>query len=162
MEPQQYLEIYLDDHRAGAAGGLQLAYRLYRNNSRGPWAVELEEFTHQIERDSRTLAQIREALGMEGGRLKAVAALAGERIGRLKLNGHLLGYSPLSRVVEVEAMMSGVLAKRRLWASLGAAQTSFPELERFDFEGLGAEAESQLDLLTRVHRWAAGLAFETA
>lgn len=160
MEPHRYLEIYLDDHRAGAAGGLRLARRLSHNNSRGPWAGELEELAHRIERDSRTLAQVRDALGMHGGTMKTVAVLAGERIGRLKLNGHLLGYSPLSRVLEVETMMSGVSAKRRLWEALDEVQASFDELEPFDFEALTREAESQLDLLSRVHLWSIGLAFE--
>ena len=159
MEPHRYLEIYLDDHRAGATGGLRLARRLYRSNAKSPWAAELEELAHRIERDGRTLTQVREALGMDGGTLKAVAALAGERIARLKPNGHLLGYSPLSRVVEVEGLMAGVSAKRRLWAALEEVQNSFDALAPFDFEGLGAEAESQLDLLSRVHRWASVLAF---
>jgi hypothetical protein len=160
LEPNRYLEIYLDDHRAGATGGLRLARRLWRNNAKSPWAGELEELTHRIERDSRTLAQVRDALGMDGGTLKAVAALAGERIARLKPNGHLLGYSPLSRVVEVEGLMAGVSAKRRLWAALEKVQEFSDGLEQFDFEGLGDEAESQLDVLSRVHRWASGLAFE--
>lgn len=161
MEPHQYLEIYLDDHRAGAIGGLRLARRLYRNNAKSPWSGELEELAHRIARDSHALTQVRDALGMDGGTLKAVAAVAGERIARLKPNGHLLGYSPLSRVVEVEGLMAGVSAKRRLWAALEEVQDAFGELAQFDFEGLGAEAESQLDVLSRVHRWASGLAFET-
>ncbi|HLU30521.1 MAG TPA: hypothetical protein VK088_02085 [Acidimicrobiia bacterium] len=160
MGPPGYLEIYLDDHRAGAAGGSRLARRIYRNNAAGPWAGELEELSRRIDRDKRTLKEVREALGMDGGMLKTVSAVAAERIARLKFNGHLLGYSPLSRVLEVESLMSGVLAKRRLWAALHVAQPSYPELERFDFEGLGTEAESQLEVLGRVHGWATGLAFE--
>ena len=159
MGPPGYLEIYLDDHRAGAAGGSRLARRLYRNTAAGPWAGELEELSRRIDRNKRTLKGVREALGLDGGMLKALSAVAVERIGRLKLNGHLLGYSPLSRVLEVEALMSGVMAQRRLWAALQAAQPSYPELERFDFDGLGAETESQLEVLSKVHNWAVGLAF---
>ena len=53
-------------------------------------------------------------LGVAQGRLKPLAAVFGERLGRLKLNGRLWGYSPLSRLDELELLQIGVVGKRML------------------------------------------------
>jgi len=51
-------------------------------------------------------------------RAKQFVAWTAEKAGRLKLNGRLLGYSPLSRVEELEALRLGVTGKRMLWIAL--------------------------------------------
>ena len=61
-------------------------------------------------RGRRSLLATMEALGARVDRLKAAAAWGGEKLGRLKLNGQLRGYSPLSRVVELEGLALGVWA----------------------------------------------------
>jgi hypothetical protein len=40
------------------------------------------------------------------------------RVGRLKRNGQLRGYSPLSRVLELEALSVGIAGKLALWETL--------------------------------------------
>jgi hypothetical protein len=89
----EYLAIYLNDHRAGAAGG--------------------------------------------------------------KPNGHILTYSPLSRVIEVEALMAGVQVKQRLWVTLRLLTPARPALNLFDFAALERRGAEQLDILAEVHEWAA-------
>ena len=58
-------------------------------------------------------------LGVGPDRFKVAGAWAGEKAGRLKLNGHLTSYSPQSRVIELEGLVVGVTGKRCLW--VGAA-----------------------------------------
>jgi hypothetical protein len=58
------------------------------------------------------------ALGVKTDPLKVVVGWGAEKVGRLKLNGRLLGYSPLSRLVELETLAVGVYAKLALWRSL--------------------------------------------
>src|SRR4051794_32297540 len=58
------------------------------------------------------------ALDVGEDHLKTIAARVGERIGRLKPNGNLLSYSPLSRVVELEGLALGVTGKQGLWRAL--------------------------------------------
>lgn len=43
-----------------------------------------------------------------------------EKFGRLKLNGQLTGYSPLSRLIEIEGLLIGVGGKLSLWENLRA------------------------------------------
>ena len=155
----QVLEIYLDDHWAGAAAGLALARRLRSHNRDTEWNPRLSGCVAEIEEDSRTLAQIRRDLGFEGGGLKRLAALAGERVSSLKPNGRIFTYSPLSRVLECEALQAGVSAKRSLWASLSEVYGSDPEMFGYDFDELVARADRQLELLGSFHAYAAEIAF---
>ena len=64
------------------------------------------------------LQGIMEDLGFGGDRLKNAGAWALEKAGRLKLNGELKSYSPLSRVVELEGLLTGITGKWGLWAAL--------------------------------------------
>src|SRR5215210_1051121 len=75
-----------------------------------------------------------------------------EKLGRLKVNGQLTGYSPLSRVVELEGLHIGITGKLAMWQVL---RELFGErLESFDFGALIERAESQRDEVER-HRLAA-------
>lgn len=157
---KKLLEIYLDDHAAGAAAGLSLARRLHENNRNTEWADRLRGLAEQVEEDERTLDEIREALGFEGGKAKRYLALGGERVARLKPNGRLVTYSPLSRLLECEAMEAGVSAKKRLWAAMREGPADLPELSQYDFDELTARAEAQISLLTSFHAHAASEAFQ--
>ena len=154
METIQYWETYLNDHIAGASAGTALSRRIWRSNRRTQWGSQLEQVADAIEQDLAVLEQVRTAAGVSGGDLKKTAALLAERAGRLKLNRHLLTYSPLSRVLELEALMSGVQGKQRLWAALRIAAPSRPEWSEFDFAALEQRASEQSEMLRQVHEWA--------
>ena len=154
MEPRQYWHTYLDDHRAGASGGTALAKRILRSDRDTPWASQLEEVVKAITEDVITLDEVRTSVGASGGELKRVAARVAERVGRLKPNGHIASYSPLSRVLELETLMSALQGKQRLWVALRMAAPSHPELSAFDFVALEASGRRQSEMLGLVHEWA--------
>ncbi len=52
-----------------------------------------------------------EKLQVKRDHLKVLAGWVAEKLGRLKPNGQLLGYSPLSRLVELEALALGITGK---------------------------------------------------
>ncbi|HJQ77505.1 MAG TPA: hypothetical protein VJ948_09625 [Acidimicrobiia bacterium] len=156
------LDIYLRDHWAGAGAGTDLARRLAGNNSRAPWADALDEVATRIEEDDLTLQEVRDRLGVGGGGLKRAIARIGERISRLKPNGRLVGYSRLSPVLEAEALIAGVSAKRLLWSTLAAVSAEHPTLAGYDFAGLEQRADEQLAVLRRFHREATLDAFTSA
>ena len=139
------LAIYLNDHRAGSTLGLELIKRTRRENAGTTFQPLLEELEGEIAEDRRTLLRVMTQLGIRPSGTKVAAAWAGEKIGRLKLNGRLRGYSPLSRLVELEALMIGVDGKRALWLAL--AQLDHSHLAEFDFEQLADRAASQRDRL---------------
>ena len=74
----------------------------------------------------------------------------------MKLNGRLWGYSPLSRLDELELLQIGVAGKRRMWRAL--EHTHAGELPDFDFGGLAERATEQLRRLEALHLKAAALA----
>jgi hypothetical protein len=151
--------IYLDDHWAGAAAGVALATRLAEENTDSSLGADLAWISDQIRKDRGKLAEVRHHLRCTGGAFKEAAALIGERLSRLKPNGRIIQYSPLSRVLELEALISGVSAKRRLWVALQALHEDAGRLADFDFERLGASADAQLDLLCSIHEVAIGELF---
>lgn len=151
------LSIYLNDHLAGATAGIELARRL-RGSNEGDreFGPPLAEICAEIESDRDVLVAMMGRLGVEPGRLKPALAVAGERLGRLKPNGQLRGYSPLSRLAELEMLQIGVGGKRRLWEAL--ARTHAEELASFDLEALATRAAAQLRRLEELHLKAAALA----
>jgi hypothetical protein len=151
------LAIYLNDHLAGATLGVELARRLRASNRGDPdFGPALAEICAEIEADRETLKAVMDRLGAGRSKLRPLAALLGERVGRLKLNGRFRGYSPLSRVEELEALQLGVAGKRRLWRVLG--HTHDKDLADFDLDALAARAIAQLGRLEILHLKAAALA----
>jgi hypothetical protein len=76
-------------------------------------------------------------------------------VGRLKLNGHLVRRSPLSPLVELEAIELGIHGKRLLWQVLREQRP--PGSDTVDLVELISRAERQLGDVER-HRLAAGAA----
>jgi hypothetical protein len=135
------LATYLNDHLAGSTAGLELARRARGSNEGTPLGDFLAELTAEIEEDRETLGAVLDAVGAGRDRVKVTAAWIGEKAGRLKLNGRLLGYSPLSGLVELEGLTLGVTGKLGLWRLLG--ELGDPRLAGFDFDALAARAERQ-------------------
>jgi hypothetical protein len=148
--------IYLNDHLAGSTVGCNLAQRALEANRGNSFGRFLAELKGEIEEDRETLREVMRAAGAKEDPVKRVAALLGERAGRLKLNGSLRGYSPLSRLVELEGLALGVTGKLGLWRSL--EQLEAPELAQFDFAALADRAEAQRDGLEAQRLEAARLA----
>jgi len=95
-------------------------------------------------------------LGIGADRAKAAIAWTAEKLGRLKLNGRLTGYSPLSRLEELEILSLGVEGKLALWQALGhALDHGIPEAE---LETLIKRARSQRRRLERQRLEAASAA----
>jgi hypothetical protein len=144
---RDYLKIYLEDHYAGATAGLELARRAAGANRGTPYGDVLEPIAREIEEDRDSLRAIMTELGVGPDRLKVGAAWAGEKAGRLKLNGHLTGYSPASRVIELEGLVIGVTGKRCLWRALRHIAPQEPSLKLDELELLIGRAERQLEEL---------------
>ena len=140
-DPDSLLAIYLNDHLAGSTVGVELARRARGANSGSELGQLLDRLVREIEEDRDTLGSVMDAVGARRDRLKQAAAWAGEKAGRLKLNGQLTGYSPLSKLVELEGLNLGMEGKSRLWAVL--AELADPRLSSFDFQALAERAERQ-------------------
>jgi hypothetical protein len=151
-----YLAIYLNDHFAGAKGGVELARRTSASNRGEPeFGTALERVCAEIEADRATLEAVMEARGVTRDLVKPAVAWIGEKVGRLKPNGQLRGYSPLSRVLELEGLALGITGKLRLWTLL--AERDDPRLAGFDFDALAGHAEDQRHTVEELQSAAARL-----
>jgi hypothetical protein len=153
------LRIYLQDHLAGATGGLELARRARGANEGTPYGEPLAKLADDIEADRRSLESLMDDLGFGADRAKNLAFWVGEKAGRLKLNGQLTGYSPLSRMIELEGLITGVNAKRSLWLTLQDVAGSVPELDADRLGRLLERADQQLGTLQELRGRAGREAF---
>lgn len=153
------LGLYLRDHRAGAATGSALAHRAAEQNEGTSFGQFLGRLAAEIDEDVATLEQLMARFDVTPDLLKNAGAKVGERIGRLKMNGQLTGYSPLSRVLEIEGLRGGVQAKLALWQSLREVAAQYEQLEEAELDALCERAERQLEELRENHRNAVREAF---
>jgi len=152
---QKRLTIYLQDHFAASTAGLELARRVHASNREGDLGAFLGELVAEIELDRRALQDLMDRLGVGEDRVKTALAWAGEKAGRLKLNGELFSYSPLSRLVELEGLALGVQGKLSMWRSLRGVAGSDRRLRGFDLQATIARAERQARRLEARRRKAA-------
>src|SRR5919199_5430140 len=137
----KFLAVYLNDHLAGATGGLELAKRAASSNEGTEYGAFLSELEHEIAEDRASLVRIMERFDVKQDRIKTTGAYVGEKLGRLKPNAHLTSYSPLSRVVELEFLMLGVTGKLGLWRALLAVANADERLDPEEPAELAARAE---------------------
>jgi hypothetical protein len=156
---EKFLRIYLQDHLAGSTAGLELARRTRGANEGTEYGTPLAKIADEIEADRRQLEGIIDDLGFGGDRLKNAAAWGLEKAGRLKLNGQLTGYSPLSRVVELEGLMTGITGKIGLWVALIQIAPDEPSLDAARLERLRERGESQRAAVEELRERAAREAF---
>lgn len=139
--------IYLNDHLAGATGVVELARRTAGANQGSDIGDVLARLEAEVVKDRAALRQMMAALDVPLRRYKVYAAWAAEKAGRLKLNGHVWSRSPLSIVVELEALRLGVEAKAAGWRTLRHVAEHDGRLDAAQLKGLLARARQQADIL---------------
>ena len=102
------LGIYLNDHLAGATAGTERATRLVRTARGSELGRAIEPVAAGIAQDRTALLDIMRDLEVPVRRYKVCAGWAGEKLGRLKPNGHLVRPSPLGTALDLEALRFGV------------------------------------------------------
>jgi hypothetical protein len=153
------LKIYLNDHLAGSTVGVELARRAQSENAGNAVGEYLDTFAKELLEDRMTLLSVMSALGLKRDLVKQGVAWVGEKLGRLKLNGQLTGYSPLSRVVELEGLCLGTEGRLSLWRTLRRVARKDTRLARFNFAALITRAEHQRRTLERLRQQSSDEAF---
>jgi hypothetical protein len=141
---RKLLGIYMNDHLAGSVVGLRLARRITRQNEDNEYGRQMAQIAEEIEEDKETLHQIMERMGVHQKQTRLALAWVAEKAMRLKPNGRLVGYSPLSRVLDLEGLTMGITGKLELWRSLEASRSG-SELQGIDLARLIERAEGQRD-----------------
>jgi hypothetical protein len=140
--PSKYLATYLNDHLLGATGGSELARRAAGENEGSELGEFLAALAREVEDDRETLLALMSELGVKADRLKVAAGWSAEKLGRLKPNAQLRGYSPLSPLVELEGLLIGIQGKLAMWRALAEVAEEVG-LGRDRMEALAERAERQ-------------------
>ncbi|MFE2554175.1 hypothetical protein ACFXGI_37550 [Streptomyces sp. NPDC059355] len=146
-DPGHLLGIYLNDHLAGAGAGISLlkrVTRVHRGSDAGP---RLALLTEEITQDRASLREIMTVLNVPLNHVRALVGVAAAQAGRLKGNGRVLARSPLSDVLELEAIRVGVEGKKELWRTLHTLARTEPRLNTEALGRLLARAERQAGVL---------------
>jgi hypothetical protein len=159
MLDRKLLGIYLNDHLAGSTAGLELAKRTRGSNADTDYGDVLERIAREIEEDREALQRLMDKLEVKRDHPKVLAGWVAEKLGRLKPNGQLTGYSPLSRLVELEGLALGISGKLSLWDSLTEVAGEDARLDREELTHLAERAERQRSEVWRLRQRAAREAF---
>lgn len=144
------LELYLNDHLAGATAGRSRARRMVQAHADLPIHEDLRELAGELDEEFDRLARLIRELGLTRKWYRQLPAKIGEELGRLKLNNRLLGRSPMTPLLEVELLRGAVNAKAGLWELLCALSPHLG-LEQDEWRALVDRARQQDARLATMH-----------
>jgi hypothetical protein len=157
MAADEALGVYLNDHLAGSAAGIELAAKLRDNNQGTELGRVMAALHDDITEDRDTLEALMRHLEVARHPVKEAAGWVLEKVSRLRLNPALTGSAELTRLLETEALSLGIEGKLSMWLSLKEAAAADPRLAGTDFDRLIERARGQRRSL-EPHRLAAAVA----
>lgn len=149
------LGVYCNDHLAAATGGIELVGRMLGRHRGTRHQQPLENLLAELREERNLLQSSMQILGIPVRHYKQIGSWLGEKVARLKLNGHLLSRSPLSDLIEFEFLATAVLAKRQGFETLRVVATVDDRLDADALEAMIGQADRQ-------HRWLADTRREVA
>ena len=149
---ERYLTTYLQDHLAMLTGELELLKRVISENRGQVFAERLEALLPHTEDDADMLRNLLDRFGGRPSGTKEAAAWVGEKLGRLKMNDQLRGYSPLSRLEEHEGLLQAANARRAMWVALGTWLQGDPRADGIDLGPRAERATFHIEALKALHR----------
>ncbi|MCS0602741.1 hypothetical protein NX794_16195 [Streptomyces sp. LP11] len=139
------LSIYLNDHLAGATAGTRRADHLAAVTRGTALGRALAPVAAEITEDRAALLGIMRDLDVPVRHYKVWGAWAAEKAARLKGNGRLVRRSPLSTVLELEALRLGIEGKAAGWTTLRRLADSESRLDAGLLDRLIDRARRQLE-----------------
>jgi hypothetical protein len=138
------LGIYMTDHLALGTFALELARRAQRVHQRTELGTALTRVAEEgIATDITFYKEMMRRLGLSCCSPKVALAIAGECLGRVKLNGRVRRRSPLSTFEELDFVVMAIENKVVLWENLRDLAGLSERLPDVNFEQLIARAHAQ-------------------
>jgi len=141
------IDVYLNDHLAGATFGADLARQLEARTEGTDFQAEMSRLATDIEADLEKLTDLMERIGANRNPAKQIATWAAEKASRLKLAGVSSGNGELGTFLSIEALSLGVEGKASLWTTLIELRGDYPELASTDLDELLHRAQHQRQVL---------------
>lgn len=144
---ERALDIYLNDHLAGAVMGSEIADELAEHHEGSHFGDGMAEVASQIHEDRATLEALMERLGTTSNPVKQGAAWLAEKAGRVKFRGLTSGNEELGAFLALETLSLGVEGKICLWETLRTLAPGDAVIEGVDLDQLVARGQRQRAIL---------------
>jgi hypothetical protein len=154
--PDRAMDVYLNDHLAGATLGSDLAKQIQKRHEQTPLGDLMDSLAPEIEEDRQTLIRLMEELDVSQNPIKQVTGWLTEKASLLKFSGVVSGEPDHGAFMALETLALGVEGKRSLWVALQQVQSQYPPLTSTSLEELIGRAEAQHAALES-ERLAAGM-----
>jgi hypothetical protein len=149
------MEVYLNDHLAGATLGSNLAEQIRDRHEGTPLGDVMRTIAEQVEEDRRTLIGLMERLDVSRNPVKQATGWVAEKASRVKFSGVVSGEPDHGAFMALESLTLGVAGKLSLWQALEQVKGDYPALASADLDALIARAQAQHRTLEQ-QRLAAG------
>src|ERR1700722_1505204 len=156
--PDKAMNVYLNDHLAGAMLGSDLAEQIRSRNESTPLGEVMELLAPQIEEDRQTLIALMRSMDGSKNPVKQAGAWVTEKASRLKFLGLSSGEPELGTFMALESLALGVQGKLALWKALKEVTDQHPAIASVNLDELIDRAAAQHDLLERERLTASGRA----
>lgn len=146
----ELLGIYLQDHETAATAATRRFRRVAETHTDLAIRAAVALLADEVEADHQELVDIMAVLGHEPSRAKQLGAVAAEAVGALKPNGRVVSRSPLTDVVELEALTLAVTGKRLGWELLLLRPAIARRIGEDRLQRLIERAQTQAEQLDRL------------
>jgi hypothetical protein len=143
------LDVYLNDHLAGAMLGSDLAEQIRSQNEGTALGQLMESLAPQIDQDRQTLIELMQQLDSSKNPVKQATAWIAEKASRVKFSGMTSGEPELGRFMALETLTLGVRGKACMWTVLRQLADQHPAIASLDLDELVNRARTQEDALER-------------
>ena len=143
------MDVYLNDHLAGAMLGSDLAEQIRSQNQSTSLGEVMGLLAPQIEEDRQTLIALMKSMDSSQNPVKQAGAWVTEKASRLKFMGMSSGDPELGTFMALETLALGVQGKLGLWEALKQVTDQHPAITSVNLDKLIDRAEAQYDMLER-------------
>lgn len=141
------MDVYLNDHLAGAMFGSELARQIESQAAGTPLAARIGDLAAQIADDQRELSELMTRMEVAKNPVKQVTTWVAEKLSRIKLAGVGSGRSSMGLFTALETLSLGVEGKASLWRMLKQVEDRYSGLDASRLDVLIERATAQRDAL---------------
>ena len=144
MLAKKALDVYLNDHLAGAVAAVEMIEQSREQNEGTELGAFLESLGADVRADREALEQLMQKLQIGTSPVKQASTWVGEKLGRLKFVTAAGTRQELRSMLELEVIHLGVQGKHALWRALEQVADRDARIESTDLKTLQERAERQL------------------
>ncbi|MEA2214240.1 MAG: hypothetical protein QOF83_4188 [Solirubrobacteraceae bacterium] len=143
------IDLYLNDHLAGATLGRDLAEQIRQQHEGSPLGDVMAPIATQVNEDRATLLELMDKMETPTNPVKQATGWVAEKASRVKFSGMLGGDRQYGEFMALESLALGVQGKATLWRALKEVADEYPALRWMNLDELLSRAESQYATIER-------------